>query len=182
MDGWANEWIIWKYAPTLRMGRASGGVKKKVKGMRMEGGYLARLLQSAPCQKVSDFGTWGMFVIIIISPGEAAHFSQSSRLGVGVGSGGGVSGCCCTLHSWTGGRTGLETFMNYGCQFFLRCCVLRPGEEALSLALIFWKYFSAHSTISFLAFSLSSLRWRLEGLGLGLLFAFFSLEHVLSSF
>lgn len=72
-----------------------------------------------------------------------------------------------------------QTFMNYGCQFFLRCCVLRPGEEALSLALIFWKYFSAHFPF---AFFLCSVRWGLEVLGLGLLFAFFSLERVLSSF
>lgn len=116
------------------------------------GGCFARLLRSAPCQKVSDFGTWGMFVIIIISPGEAAHFSQSSRLGgaaVGAESVGVVVLCIAGLG---------QTFMNYGCQFFLRCCVLRPGEEALSLALIFWKYFSAHFTFTFF---LSSVRWGL---------------------
>lgn len=100
-NGWMGKWMNYMEICANFENGACQWWSEEGQGDGEGGGYFARLLRSAPCQKVSDFGTWGVFVIIIISPGEAAHFSQSSRLG-GAVVGGGVSGCCCTLHSWTG--------------------------------------------------------------------------------
>lgn len=125
-------------------------------GDKGEGDTWQDCCEARHVKKFLTSGLEACLLSLSLAPARQHIFHSPLDWAGGVGSGGGFSGCCCTLHSWTGGRTGLETFMNYGCQFFLRCCVLRPGEEALSLALIFWKYFSAHSTISFLAFFLLS--------------------------
>lgn len=190
MDGWANEWIIWKYAPTSRMGRASHEEERRDwdwDGMECCI-YFARLLQSAPCQKVSDFGTWGMFVIIIISPGEAAHFSQCfpDWAGQYVGEGGWKAepvGVALCLEGQ--GRTG-QTFMKYGCQFFLRCSVLRPWVRGTFISFNFLEIFFHPPTLRvsfeffFSVYSWGGGCWILEVFGL--VFVFFSLERVLSSF
>lgn len=149
MDGWANEWIIWKYAPTSGMGRASHEEKRRDWDGTECCIYFARLLQSAPCQKVSDFGTWGMFVIIIISSGEAAHFSQCFLDWAGQYGGRrwkaepvGVVLCLAARAGQDGTcPTDRQTFMKYGCQFFLRCSVLSPWVRGTFISFNFLEIF-----------------------------------------
>lgn len=105
----------------------------------------------------------------------------------GGGSGGGVSGCCGTLHSWTGGgRTGLAADVHeLWLSVFLKVLRATPRRRGTFISFNFLEiFFSPLYNFLPFAFFLSSVRWRLEdlGLGLGLLFAFFSLERVLSSF
>lgn len=155
-NGWMGKWMNYmEICANFKNGACQSWRGKEGLGwygMVWSAVYFARLLQSAPCQKVSDFGTWGMFVIIIISPGEAAHFSQcfhdwAGQYG-GRGVEGGASGCCVVLGRAGQGRTG-QTFMKYGCQFFLRCSVLRPWVRGTFISFNFLEIFFHPSTLRF---------------------------------
>lgn len=100
MDGWANEWIIWKYAPTLRMGRASGGVKR---GIRRRGNTWQDCCEARHVKKFLTSGLEACLLSLSLAPARQHIFHSPLDWAGGGGSGGGVSGCCGTLHSWTGG-------------------------------------------------------------------------------
>lgn len=85
-----------------------------------------------------------------------------------------------------GGRTGLAADVHeLWLSVFLKVLRATPRRRGTFISFNFLEiFFSPLYNFLPFAFFLSSLRWRLEGLslGLGLLFAFFSLERVLSSF
>lgn len=102
MDGWANEWIIWKYAPNLRMGRASGGVKKKIRGIRREGGNTWQdCCEERHVKKFLTSGLEACLLSLSLAPARQHIFHSPLDW-----AGGGGSGCCGTLHSWTGRQNG----------------------------------------------------------------------------
>lgn len=84
------------------------------------------------------------------------------------------------------GRTGLAADVHeLWLSVFLKVLRATPRRRGTFISFNFLEiFFSPLYNFLPFAFFHSSLRWRLEdlGLGLGLLFAFFSLERVLSSF
>lgn len=140
MDGWANEWIIWKYAPTLRMGRASGGVKKKVRGIR-RGDTWQDCCEARHVKKFLTSGLEACLLSLSLAPARQHIFHSPLDWAWGVGSGGGVSGCCCTLHSWTGGQNGTRDVHELWLSVFLKVLRATPRRRGTFISFNFLEIF-----------------------------------------
>lgn len=170
MDERANEWIICKYAsntPQVTEYPARG--RQQQRG----GGGWGRRLRGAACQKVSDFKTWGLFVIIIISPARQGTFFTASAAGAGAG----VGAVAVAVWRRPSFLPSSQTSMNYRFQCF-RKVVLALPELSTFISFNFLEIFSSPSSLFFISifFFLGrpSLFW--------LLLVFFLLNALLSSF
>lgn len=165
------------------MGRASGGVKR---GIRRRGNTWQDCCEARHVKKFLTSGLEACLLSLSLAPARQHIFHSpldwAGAVAVEAESVGIVVLCIAGL----GGRTGLAADVHeLWLSVFLKVLRATPRRRGTFISFNFLEiFFSPLYNFLPFAFFLSSLRWRLEdlGLGLGLLFAFFSLERVLSSF